>query len=51
MFRVRRRHRRRLLIKSEEREGVVTALRETVERLAAGRVFRDVAIGVDIDPQ
>jgi primosomal protein N' (replication factor Y) len=51
MFRVRNRHRRRLLLKAADREATVTAVRETVERLAADRSLRDVAIGVDVDPQ
>ncbi len=51
MFRVRNRHRRRLLIKAEDREGTVAAVRAVVERLAADRSLREVAIGVDVDPQ
>jgi primosomal protein N' (replication factor Y) len=51
MFRVRNRHRRRLLIKAEDREGMVEAVRAVVERRAADRSLRDVAIGVDVDPQ
>jgi primosomal protein N' len=51
MFRVRNRHRRRLLIKASDREGTVAAVRETVERLAADRSLREVAISVDVDPQ
>jgi primosomal protein N' (replication factor Y) len=51
MFRVRNRHRRRLLIKASDREGTVVAVRETVERRAADRSLKDVAIGVDVDPQ
>jgi primosomal protein N' (replication factor Y) len=52
MFRVRGRHRRRLLIKSADREGAVAAVREVVDRLAAGRsAFHRVAVGVDVDPQ
>jgi primosomal protein N' (replication factor Y) len=51
MFRVRNRHRRRLLLKASEREATVAAVRDTVERLAADRSLRDVAIGVDVDPQ
>ena len=51
MFRVRNRHRRRVLIKSSDREGAVTAVREAVERRAADRSLREVAIGVDVDPQ
>jgi primosomal protein N' (replication factor Y) (superfamily II helicase) len=51
MFRVRNRHRRRILIKAAHREGTVAAIRETVERRAADRSLREVAIGVDVDPQ
>ncbi len=51
MFRVRNRHRRRILIKAADREGTVGAVRDTVERRAADRALRDVAIGVDVDPQ
>ncbi len=51
MFRVRNRHRRRLLMKAAEREGTIAAVRTVVERLAAERSLGGVAIGVDIDPQ
>ena len=51
MFRVRNKHRRRLLIKASDREGTVAAVRDVVERLAADRSLREVAIGVDVDPQ
>ncbi|HEV7615523.1 MAG TPA: primosomal protein N' [Solirubrobacterales bacterium] len=51
MFRVRNRHRRRILIKAGDREGAVAAVREVVERRAADRSLKDVAIGVDVDPQ
>ncbi|HEY5052295.1 MAG TPA: primosomal protein N' [Solirubrobacterales bacterium] len=51
MFRVRNRHRRRLLMKAGDREGTVAAVRDVVERLAADRSLRDVAISVDVDPQ
>jgi primosomal protein N' (replication factor Y) len=51
MFRVRNRHRRRILIKAEDREGTVAAVREVVERRAAERALKDVSIGVDVDPQ
>ena len=51
MFRVRNRHRRRLLTKATDREATVTAIRDAVERLAADRTLREVAIGVDVDPQ
>ena len=51
MFRVRNRHRRRILIKAADREGTVAAVRGVVERRAADRSLKDVAIGVDVDPQ
>jgi len=51
MFRVRNRHRRRILIKTDDREGTVAAVREVVEKRAGDRSLKDVAIGVDVDPQ
>jgi primosomal protein N' (replication factor Y) (superfamily II helicase) len=51
MFRVRNRHRRRILIKAADREGTIAAVRGVVERRAADRSLKDVAIGVDVDPQ
>jgi primosomal protein N' (replication factor Y) len=55
MFRVRNRHRRRLLAKtpteSGRREATVAAIGAAVESLAADRALRGVAFGVDIDPQ
>jgi len=51
MFRVRGRHRRRILIKAADREGAVAAVREVVERRAGDRSLRAVSIGVDVDPQ
>jgi primosomal protein N' (replication factor Y) (superfamily II helicase) len=51
MFRVRNRHRRRILIKADDREGTVAAVRQVVERRAGERSLRDVSIGVDVDPQ
>jgi primosomal protein N' (replication factor Y) len=51
MFRVRGRHRRRLLLKASDREGTVAAVQRVVETLAADRALRDVAISVDVDPQ
>jgi primosomal protein N' (replication factor Y) (superfamily II helicase) len=51
MFRVRNRHRRRILTKSDDRDATVEAIRAAVERLAADRTLSEVAIGVDVDPQ
>jgi primosomal protein N' (replication factor Y) (superfamily II helicase) len=51
MFRVRGRHRRRILVKAQDRAGTVAAARVTVEGRAADRALRDVSIGVDVDPQ
>ncbi len=51
MFRVRGRYRRRLLTKATDREATIAAIRTAVERLAADRSLKDVAIGVDVDPQ
>jgi primosomal protein N' (replication factor Y) (superfamily II helicase) len=51
MFRVRNKYRRRLLTKATDRDGTVAAIRAAVERLAADRALKDVAIGVDVDPQ
>ena len=51
MFRVRNRYRRRILVKAQQRERTVEAVREVVERRAADRSLKDVAIGVDVDPQ
>jgi primosomal protein N' (replication factor Y) len=51
MFRVRNRHRRRLLLKADDREGTVAVIRETVERLATDKSLKDVAISIDVDPQ
>jgi len=51
MFRVRNRHRRRILIKAADREGTVAAVRAVVERRASDRSLKGVAIGVDVDPQ
>jgi primosomal protein N' (replication factor Y) (superfamily II helicase) len=51
MFRLRGKYRRRLLAKAQDREATVAAIRTTVDRLAADRSLKDVAIGVDVDPQ
>jgi primosomal protein N' (replication factor Y) len=51
MFRVRGRHRRRILLKASSREPTLAAVRGAVETLATNRALRDVAISVDVDPQ
>jgi primosomal protein N' (replication factor Y) len=51
MFRVRNRHRRRLLAKADDRAGTIDAVRGVVEALVRDRRLREVAIGVDVDPQ
>jgi primosomal protein N' (replication factor Y) (superfamily II helicase) len=52
MFRVRGRHRRRLLIKAECRETAVAAVRDAVDGLVADRAaLRGVALSIDVDPQ
>ncbi len=51
MFRVRNRHRRRLMLKASERERTVAAVRAVVERRVGAGSLRDVALGVDVDPQ
>jgi primosomal protein N' (replication factor Y) len=51
MFRVRNKYRRRLLTKAQDREATVAAIGAAVERLAADRTLKGVAIGVDVDPQ
>ena len=51
MFRVRNRHRRRIMVKATEREAAIDSVRRVVEHRAADRSLRAVAIGVDVDPQ
>ena len=50
-FRVRGRHRRRLLVKSPSRAAAVAAVAEAVERIGAERGLRGVALSVDVEPQ
>ena len=50
-FRLRGRERRQILVKAGDRAAAVAAVRETVERAAADRELRDVAISVDVDAQ
>jgi primosomal protein N' (replication factor Y) (superfamily II helicase) len=49
-FRVRGRHRRQLLLKSADRGALVSAVRESIEDLAAARALGS-ALSVDVDPQ
>jgi primosomal protein N' (replication factor Y) len=51
LFRLRGKHRRRLLIKSERRYQTVTAVREAVASAVRDRALRELAISVDVDPQ
>ncbi len=50
-LRLRGRHRRQLLLKTERRAETVAAVRDAVEGLAAGRELRGVSVSVDVDPQ
>jgi primosomal protein N' (replication factor Y) len=51
LFRLRGKHRRRLLVKSERRHQAVTAVREAVAAAVRDRALRELAISVDVDPQ
>jgi primosomal protein N' (replication factor Y) len=51
LFRLRGRHRRRLLIKSARRHETVRAVREAVATAVRDRALRELAISVDVDPQ
>jgi primosomal protein N' (replication factor Y) (superfamily II helicase) len=51
LFRLRGRHRRRLLIKTERRRETVGAVREAVATAVRNRALRELAISVDVDPQ
>jgi primosomal protein N' (replication factor Y) (superfamily II helicase) len=51
LFRLRGRHRRRLLIKSERRHETVEAVRDAVAAAVQDRALREVSISVDVDPQ
>ena len=51
LFRLRGKHRRRLLIKSGSRHHAVDAVRDAVRAAVADRALREVAISVDVDPQ
>jgi len=51
LFRLRGKHRRRLIVKSEQRHSAVAAVREAVRTAVRNRALREVAISVDVDPQ
>lgn len=51
IFRLRGRHRRRLLVKAPERLPAVSAVRAAVEAAVEARALRDVSLYVDVDPQ
>lgn len=50
-FRVRRRHRRQLLLKGADRAAIVAAAREAVDGAATGGGLRRAYVSVDVDPQ
>jgi primosomal protein N' (replication factor Y) len=51
LFRLRGKHRRRLIVKTEQRHAAVAAVRDAVRTAVSNRVLREVAISVDVDPQ
>ena len=51
LFRLQRRERAQLVVKSGERAPAVAAVREAVEAVAADRRHRGVVLSVDVDPQ
>jgi primosomal protein N' (replication factor Y) len=51
LFRLRGKHRRRLLLKSERRHETVAAVREAVATAVRDRALRELSISVDVDPQ
>jgi primosomal protein N' (replication factor Y) len=51
LFRLRGRHRRRLIVKSGHRHQAVDAVRDAVRTAVSDRALREVAISVDVDPQ
>ena len=51
LFRLRGKHRRRLLIKSERRHETVAAVRDAVATAVRDRALRELSISVDVDPQ
>ncbi len=51
LFRLRGRHRRRLLVKSDRRHDAVEAVRDAVATAVRERALQQVSIAVDVDPQ
>jgi primosomal protein N' (replication factor Y) len=51
LFRLRGRHRRRLLIKSGRRGESVSAVRDAVATAVRDRTLRELSISIDVDPQ
>lgn len=51
LFRLRGRHRRRLVVKSERRHQAVAAVRDAVSSAVRDRALRQVSLSVDVDPQ
>jgi primosomal protein N' (replication factor Y) len=51
MFRLRGRHRRRLMIKTEDRRAASRAVRDAVAAAVGDRLLREVAVSIDVDPQ
>ena len=51
LFRLRGKHRRRLLLKAPERRHTVAAVRDAVEAAVRGRALAEVSVSVDVDPQ
>ncbi len=50
-FRLRGKHRRRLVVKAGERLPAVEAVRDAVQAAVSARRLKDVAVSVDVDPQ
>jgi primosomal protein N' (replication factor Y) (superfamily II helicase) len=51
LFRLRGKHRRRLILKAGERREAVSAVRDAVAAAVKGRRLAEVAVSVDVDPQ
>jgi primosomal protein N' (replication factor Y) len=51
LFRLRGKHRRRLLLKSGDRHRSVEAVRDAIATAVKDRTLRELAISVDVDPQ